>query len=272
MPCFHCRVRNGSDRKAYQMVPDVPVHGGVAPSGKDRRGGHRVVKTGPFAAPGLGSSRCSRRELRCLVVPPMQDYEEEGGDYLSEHHASNVFVSVKIAKPAPSVPRPAEPAVSAPTSAAAVEDRPSSPPPFPPLLRGVDWEGGPRLRGVDREGEGGPRLRGVDREGEGGTRLRGVDREGEGGTRVRGVDREGEGGTRVRGVDREGEGGTRVRGVDREGEGGPRVRGTEKLSSVCPEEDSLIDLRMLWEQHRSIMWDLRGGGLDPDSGHHHDHP
>ena len=37
-----------------------------------------------------------------------------------------------------------------------------------------------------------------------------------------------------------------------------RVRGTEKLSSVCPEEDSLIDLRMLWEQHRSIMWGLRG--------------
>ncbi|CAL8369457.1 unnamed protein product [Lota lota] len=41
-----------------------------------------------------------------------QDYEEKGGEYLSEHCASNVFVSMKIAKPAPSIPRPAEPTVS----------------------------------------------------------------------------------------------------------------------------------------------------------------
>ncbi|KAM3838492.1 actin-related protein 5 [Diretmus argenteus] len=37
-----------------------------------------------------------------------QDYEEKGGEYLSEHCASNVFVPMKIVKPAPS--RPAEPA------------------------------------------------------------------------------------------------------------------------------------------------------------------
>lgn len=34
-----------------------------------------------------------------------QDYEEKGGEYLSEHCASNAFVPMKIAKPA----RPAEP-------------------------------------------------------------------------------------------------------------------------------------------------------------------
>ncbi|CAB1329415.1 unnamed protein product [Coregonus sp. 'balchen'] len=34
-----------------------------------------------------------------------QDYEEKGGEYLSEHCASNVFIPMKIAKP---VPRPAE--------------------------------------------------------------------------------------------------------------------------------------------------------------------
>lgn len=42
-----------------------------------------------------------------------QDYEEKGGEYLSEHGASNMFVSMKIAKPAPPIPRPAEPTVSA---------------------------------------------------------------------------------------------------------------------------------------------------------------
>ena len=60
------------------MVPDVPVHGGVAPSGNDRRGGHRVVKTGPFAAPGLGDhGRCSANlsylskcAAQCLVLGP----------------------------------------------------------------------------------------------------------------------------------------------------------------------------------------------------------
>ena len=40
-----------------------------------------------------------------------QDYEEKGGEYLSEHSACNVFVPLKIAKPAPA--RPAEAAVTA---------------------------------------------------------------------------------------------------------------------------------------------------------------
>uniref|UniRef100_A0A667XGD3 Actin-related protein 5 n=1 Tax=Myripristis murdjan TaxID=586833 RepID=A0A667XGD3_9TELE len=51
-----------------------------------------------------------------------QDYEEKGGEYLSEHCASNVFIPMKIAKPTPS--RPSEPAVTSSTptgvSAAAV--------------------------------------------------------------------------------------------------------------------------------------------------------
>lgn len=51
-----------------------------------------------------------------------QDYEEKGGEYLSEHCASNVFIPMKIAKPAPS--RPSEPAITSSTatgvSAAAV--------------------------------------------------------------------------------------------------------------------------------------------------------
>lgn len=37
-----------------------------------------------------------------------QDYEEKGGEYLSEHCASNVFIPIKLAKPVPS--RPTEPA------------------------------------------------------------------------------------------------------------------------------------------------------------------
>uniref|UniRef100_A0A3Q0T6B0 Actin-related protein 5 n=1 Tax=Amphilophus citrinellus TaxID=61819 RepID=A0A3Q0T6B0_AMPCI len=41
-----------------------------------------------------------------------QDYEEKGGEYLSEHCASNAFVPMKIAKPA----RPAEPSVTIQTS------------------------------------------------------------------------------------------------------------------------------------------------------------
>ncbi|RVE70311.1 hypothetical protein OJAV_G00063400 [Oryzias javanicus] len=40
-----------------------------------------------------------------------QDYEEKGGEYLSEHCASNLFIPMKIAKPVPA--RPAEPPVTA---------------------------------------------------------------------------------------------------------------------------------------------------------------
>lgn len=46
-----------------------------------------------------------------------QDYEEKGGEYLSEHCASNAFVLMKIAKPAAA--RPAEPSVTALTSTGA---------------------------------------------------------------------------------------------------------------------------------------------------------
>ncbi|XP_029974347.1 actin-related protein 5 [Salarias fasciatus] len=44
-----------------------------------------------------------------------QDYEEKGGEYLSEHCASNTFIPMKIAKPAP---RPTEPAAIATATAA----------------------------------------------------------------------------------------------------------------------------------------------------------
>ncbi|XP_076597347.1 actin-related protein 5 [Chaetodon auriga] len=44
-----------------------------------------------------------------------QDYEEKGGEYLSEHCASNVFIPMKIAKPAPA--RPTEPSVTTSTAA-----------------------------------------------------------------------------------------------------------------------------------------------------------
>ncbi|XP_061536995.1 actin-related protein 5 [Phycodurus eques] len=44
-----------------------------------------------------------------------QDYEEKGGEYLSEHCASNVFVPLNINKSLP--PRPAEPSVTVPTVA-----------------------------------------------------------------------------------------------------------------------------------------------------------
>uniref|UniRef100_A0A3P9HKS4 Actin-related protein 5 n=1 Tax=Oryzias latipes TaxID=8090 RepID=A0A3P9HKS4_ORYLA len=43
-----------------------------------------------------------------------QDYEEKGGEYLSEHCASNIFIPMKIAKPVPA--RSAEPSVTAQTS------------------------------------------------------------------------------------------------------------------------------------------------------------
>ncbi|XP_074537703.1 actin-related protein 5 isoform X2 [Halichoeres trimaculatus] len=46
-----------------------------------------------------------------------QDYEEKGGEYLSEHCASNVFIPIKLAKPAP--PRPTEPSGASLTSTAA---------------------------------------------------------------------------------------------------------------------------------------------------------
>ncbi|CAL8323862.1 unnamed protein product [Merluccius merluccius] len=61
-----------------------------------------------------------------------QDYEEKGGEYLSEHCASNTFVSMKIAKPAPPIPRLAEPMVSVaigetPTATAVAPGVPSAP-------------------------------------------------------------------------------------------------------------------------------------------------
>ena len=46
-----------------------------------------------------------------------QDYEEKGGEYLSEHCASNLFIPMKIAKPVPA--RPAEPSVTTQTSTGA---------------------------------------------------------------------------------------------------------------------------------------------------------
>uniref|UniRef100_A0A3P9L628 Actin-related protein 5 n=1 Tax=Oryzias latipes TaxID=8090 RepID=A0A3P9L628_ORYLA len=46
-----------------------------------------------------------------------QDYEEKGGEYLSEHCASNIFIPMKIAKPVPA--RSAEPSVTAQTSTGA---------------------------------------------------------------------------------------------------------------------------------------------------------
>ncbi|XP_077575495.1 actin-related protein 5 [Stigmatopora nigra] len=42
-----------------------------------------------------------------------QDYEEKGGEYLSEHDASNIFVPIKIYKTPPA--RPSEPSVAVPT-------------------------------------------------------------------------------------------------------------------------------------------------------------
>ncbi len=44
-----------------------------------------------------------------------QEYEEKGGEYLSEHCASNIFIPMKIAKPAPPA-RPVEPSVTTVTS------------------------------------------------------------------------------------------------------------------------------------------------------------
>lgn len=47
-----------------------------------------------------------------------QDYEEKGGEYLSEHCASNIFVPIKIAKPVPA--RPGEASAAVQTSAGAL--------------------------------------------------------------------------------------------------------------------------------------------------------
>lgn len=47
-----------------------------------------------------------------------QDYEEKGGEYLSEHCASNVFIPMKITRPVPA--RPAEPSVTSSGASAAV--------------------------------------------------------------------------------------------------------------------------------------------------------
>lgn len=47
-----------------------------------------------------------------------QDYEEKGGEYLSEHWASNLFVPVRLSKPAPSRPTEQPVAMSATTDAA----------------------------------------------------------------------------------------------------------------------------------------------------------
>lgn len=45
-----------------------------------------------------------------------QDYEEKGGEYLSEHAASNIFIPMKLAKPV--AVRPPEPSVTTQTSTA----------------------------------------------------------------------------------------------------------------------------------------------------------
>eukprot|EP00066_Takifugu_rubripes_P009444 XP_003976394.1 PREDICTED: actin-related protein 5 [Takifugu rubripes] len=51
-----------------------------------------------------------------------QEYEEKGGEYLSEHRASNTFIPIKITKPAPA--RPTEPC--APTLPSAVASAPAT--------------------------------------------------------------------------------------------------------------------------------------------------
>lgn len=53
--------------------------------------------------PGVGGERAEGWISR-------QEYEEKGGEYLSEHSASNVFIPLKIAKAVPA--RPAEPSVT----------------------------------------------------------------------------------------------------------------------------------------------------------------
>lgn len=53
-----------------------------------------------------------------------QDYEEKGGEYLSEHWASNTFVPMKLAKPA----RHTEASAATPTSAEASAESTLAPP------------------------------------------------------------------------------------------------------------------------------------------------
>lgn len=48
-----------------------------------------------------------------------QDYEEKGGEYLSEHCASNVFIPMKIVKPVPARPTEACVTTLTPTGASA---------------------------------------------------------------------------------------------------------------------------------------------------------
>ncbi|KAI4824341.1 hypothetical protein KUCAC02_012863 [Chaenocephalus aceratus] len=49
-----------------------------------------------------------------VAASPGRLYEEKGGEYLSEHCASNLFIPMKLVKPL--LARPAEPSVTMPTS------------------------------------------------------------------------------------------------------------------------------------------------------------
>lgn len=60
-----------------------------------------------------------------------QDYEEKGGEYLSEHCASNGFVPIKINKTLPA--RQAEPSVTLPTEASGTVRMVTSSPTSSPL-------------------------------------------------------------------------------------------------------------------------------------------
>lgn len=67
-----------------------------------------------------------------------QEYEEKGGEYLSEHCASNVFIPMKISKAAPA--RPAEPSAPTMTPAGtpALVTMVTSAPPISTLTVGTD--------------------------------------------------------------------------------------------------------------------------------------
>lgn len=67
-----------------------------------------------------------------------QEYEEKGGEYLSEHGASNVFVPMKISKAAPA--RPTEPSAPTmtPAGASALVTMVTSAPPISTLTVGTD--------------------------------------------------------------------------------------------------------------------------------------
>lgn len=63
-----------------------------------------------------------------------QEYEEKGGEYLSEHRASNAFIPIKITKPAPA--RPTEPsAPTLPSAAPATMVTAAHPPSSSDMLR-----------------------------------------------------------------------------------------------------------------------------------------